>query len=82
MALDEITTIKWLAAVVGFLSLPFAWIHARQNRTDAAVQKMAEHSTAMAQNMAVIEAHYGHMREDMKEIKEAQKQRRKGDINP
>lgn len=78
---DEITTtIKWVGGLVtlitGFLSLPLAWLWVRQNRFEDGMIKIVDAATDMRECAARMETHQEHMREDIKEIKDAQEKRR------
>jgi len=77
---DEITTLKWAAGLVtfitGLLSMPFAWIHVRQNRFEDGMIRISDAAKAMSDCVARMETHQEHMREDIKEIKIAQEKRR------
>lgn len=76
MTLDDLTTIKWLGSILAILTLPFVWVHARQNRTDNAVEKIALSSQSIAESVARMEAHQEHFKKDLEMIKENQLKRR------
>ncbi len=76
MAIDELTSLKWVGGIIAIVSLPFAWVHARQNRTDIAVGKIADHAKEIAESVARMEVHQKFITRDLDDIKIAQNQRR------
>jgi hypothetical protein len=71
--------VKWFAGLLGILSLPFGWMHSRQNRFEDAIISMTESIKLISENAAASNAHQEHIKNDIAELKESYKQRRKED---
>ena len=77
---EEITTgAKLIGGLIAILSLPFAWVHSRQNRLEDAVISQTKSIKTISETVAAGQAHQEHIRNDIAELKEAFKQRRKSD---
>jgi hypothetical protein len=77
---EEITTAaKLVGGLLAILSMPFAWMHTRQNRVEDALVSMTDSIKTISENVAAGQAHQEHIRNDIAELKESFKQRRKND---
>lgn len=79
MSEEIATAAKWFLGLLTTLSLPFGWIHSRQNRVEDAIISMTESIKTISENVAAGKAHQENIRNDITELKEAFKQRRKND---
>ena len=79
MSEEIVAAMKWFVGLLSILSLPFAWIHSRQNRFEDAIISVTKSIKTISENVAAGQAHQEHIRDDIAELKEAFQRRRKND---